>query len=136
MNTCRSMLLFAGVALGTVGCGNSSAPAGAAPHVGVVGEVRVDGKPMKEGSMQFQLTGGADAAPVVAEIRDGHYEFQKANGPPAGKHKVVIAGAKSGTGSAGKEWKLDVELPAGEAIPYDFDLKSNGRATYALKIKK
>lgn len=86
LKTCPTVA-FAAICLVVVapGCG-----AKGPPRVPALGEVAVDGTPLKAGTIRFVPTGETKGPLAVATIRDGHYEFPAAEGPVVGTHRVEI----------------------------------------------
>ena len=80
------LLLLWGVSLG--GCAE---PARGAQRLPVKGTVLQQGQPMPAGSISFLPIEGTSGPAANTSITQGKYQFTQANGPVAGRHRVVIA---------------------------------------------
>jgi hypothetical protein len=81
------------------GCGDKSSSVDLLPRLAVSGSVSLDGKPMPEGRIVFEPTADikGPTAIAVADIKDGKYVIDRAQGPVPGKHKVAITSRPSHT---------------------------------------
>ncbi len=86
----RHHRLILGLALAAVvGCGDASEP----PRLAVSGKVTLDGKPLPAGQLTFVPLDGRTAS--VAEVRDGAFRADGADGPAAGRYQVAIYAVES-----------------------------------------
>ena len=60
----------------------------------VQGEVKVDGQPLEEGSINFFPAGDAQGPSAGGVIAQGRYDIPKESGPVVGKNRVEIRGVK------------------------------------------
>jgi len=60
----------------------------------VRGEVRVDGEPLEEGSINFFPAGDAEGPSAGSVIAKGQYDIPQDKGPLVGKNRVEIRGVK------------------------------------------
>jgi hypothetical protein len=60
----------------------------------VRGEVKVDGSPLEEGSINFFPAGDAQGPSAGGVIAEGKYDIPQAMGPVIGKNRVEIRGVK------------------------------------------
>jgi hypothetical protein len=81
------------------GCGDKSTSVDLLPRLAVSGSVNLDSKPMPEGRIVFEPTADikGPTAIAVADIKDGKYMIDRAQGPVPGKHKVSITSRPSNT---------------------------------------
>jgi len=76
------------VAIISGGCGE---PGGdGLPREPISGTVNLDGKPLANGTIQFQPASQAEGIAAGGMIVDGRFEVRKAEGPVPGKYKVQI----------------------------------------------
>lgn len=107
----------------------------------VSGSVKLDGQPLKSGSISFLPDGPGSPQGGGAPIIDGKYTIAKAQGLPPGKYKVTISsaggppppGEAPGGGAMPKETvpdkynaksALTAEVKAGQSAAIDFALES------------
>ena len=60
----------------------------------VRGEVRVDGQPLEDGSINFFPAGDAEGPSAGGVIKQGLYDIAQESGPVVGKNRVEIRGVK------------------------------------------
>jgi hypothetical protein len=86
---------FAALALATMlllpGCNSSEGPT----RVAVVGHVKLDGKPLQRGSIEFIPVQDTEGPKAAAEIVDGDYRLRKADGPVVGTVRIEINSIQS-----------------------------------------
>jgi hypothetical protein len=91
----------------------------------VRGEVRVDGEPLEEGSINFFPAGDAEGPSAGGVIAKGRYDIPRDAGPVVGKNRVEIRGVKK-TGRMVPNYMapgtMQPELM--EALPPDVNTKS------------
>lgn len=68
------------------GCGRPAGPR----RVAVRGAILFDNQPLKAGRIKFTPIETSKGPTAVATVTDGFYDFNSANGPVVGKHKVQI----------------------------------------------
>ena len=134
------LILFPLVLLLLSGCGRGPADRGA-----IGGAVKLDGKPLEQGSILFTPIEGTHGSVAGGKIENGRYEFSAKLGPAIGRNRVEIrAMRKTGKmvpkafGRPGEmvpeqveaipprfnsESKLTVEIKPGDNTA-DFDLSS------------
>jgi hypothetical protein len=114
------------------------------PRVPVAGSVTLDGAPVPAGMIQFEPAAETKGPTAAGEISGGHYAIEKAQGPIAGKYKVLISGRpparlKPGEPPGGTpkltpepvpakyntESTLKTEVPAEGSTTLDFALKKS-----------
>jgi hypothetical protein len=113
------------------GCGG---PADELPRQAVGGSVTFNGKPLKEGSIQFQPASTREATAAGGPIVDGKYSIAKSEGLVPGKYQVIISGIKA------EAVATKAELPgeskpapvAKDPIPAEY----NARSKLTAEIKK
>ena len=78
--------------LALAGCGDGTLPKDTFPREAVSGTVNLDGRPLGEGTVQFNPLDLNQGAPVVvAGIKDGKFSTDRATGPVPGKYKISIS---------------------------------------------
>jgi len=82
----RSVLVLSIVSVPLiVGCGKTVSDRGS-----VSGEVKLDGKPLEQGSILFTPVAGTKGTVAGGEIKNGRYQLRGEKGPSMGKNSVAI----------------------------------------------
>lgn len=130
-------------ALAVVGCSESSSPVDTLPRVAVSGTVTLGGAPLPEGTIELDPADGTKGPPAAAEITDGKFSIDKAQGPVPGKYKVSISShppAKLAEGEApgGSPKPTTETVPAkyNTATTLETDVPAGGTATLAFPLDK
>lgn len=91
----------------------------------VQGEVRVDGEPLDEGSINFFPAGDAEGPSAGGPIAQGKYNIAKVDGPVVGKNRVEIRGVKK-TGRMVPNYMVPgtMQPELYEVLPPDVNTKS------------
>jgi hypothetical protein len=113
------------------GCGGNTTPVDTLPRQPVSGSVTLDGKPLSEGKIQFDPAeqGRVATAFAVADIKDGKFTIEKAQGPVPGKYKVSISSRTSPHIGAG-----DMPGTAPKQEPEKIPTKYNTQTTLTKEI--
>lgn len=82
-------ILCVGVLLAEPGCSKDGANNGA-----IQGEVKLDGKPLEQGTIRFLPAQGVKGAIAATEIVKGKYQFTGKAGPAVGMNRVEINGVR------------------------------------------
>lgn len=77
--------------LAAAGCSDTYPPVDTLPRVAVSGTVTFGGAPLPEGKIELDPASGTQGPPAAAEITDGKFSIDKAQGPVPGKYKVKIS---------------------------------------------
>jgi len=72
-----------------------------APRVPMSGKVTLKGVPLSAGSVSLLPEKGTDAPTANTMINRGEYRFNKANGPLAGRYRLLVMYSEE-TGKGGK----------------------------------
>ena len=115
----RVMILTAVFA--ATGC---AAPADSLPRETISGTVKLDGKPLISGLIQFQPTSPGEATAGGAGITDGKYAITRAEGLVPGKYQVIITSVAASTATPGA-MPGDSPPPTKELIPTKYNTKTN-----------
>jgi hypothetical protein len=115
------LILFPVVLLLASGCGRSGADRGA-----VKGMVKLDGKPVEQGSILFTPIEGAQGTVAGGEIKNGRYELSSKSGPAVGRNRVEIRAMRKTGKMVPKAFAPPGEMVPEqvEAIPPRFNLNS------------
>ena len=113
------------------GCGG---PADGLPRHAVGGSVKFNGKPLKEGSIQFQPTSPRETTAAGGPIVDGKYSIPKFEGLVPGKYLVMISGIKAEAAPTKPEIPGESKPApvAKDPIPAEY----NARSTLTAEIKQ
>ncbi len=92
----------------------------------VSGQVKLDGKPLPSGSIQF-LPGEAGGASVTGGtvIENGAYAIDGEMGLTPGKYKVSISSAQAGGAGPSSEAPGPATAPAKELVPAKYNVQSD-----------
>jgi hypothetical protein len=118
----RPLLIFlAAMLLLASGCGRGGADRGA-----VSGTVKLDGKPVEQGSILFTPIEGARGTVAGGEIKNGRYELSSKTGPVVGRNRVDIRAMRKTGKMVPKAFAPPGEMVPEqvEAIPPRFNLNS------------
>ncbi len=88
------------------GCGASHESS----RVAASGEVDVAGRPAPDATISFAPLGPAGGPAAVTSVRDGKYRFTSKQGPPPGRHRVLVIVA-----DGGKQQRFDAAPDAAAA---------------------
>src|SRR3954470_7491453 len=99
------------------------------PREAVSGTVKLNGAPLKAGTIEFRPAGPGAANAGVAPIADGNYAIARAEGLVPGKYQGMITGAlaEAAPASAKTEMPGDTpppKKPVKEPIPAKYNAKS------------
>ncbi len=123
----------------TSGCGRPTGP----QRVAVRGAILFDGQPLPAGRIRFVPADGTKGPSAAGSVEKGFYEFNSANGPVVGKHRVEIEAIPNAAfelddeaayAKAQKE-KNAVPLPS-QPIPPQYNERSTLTATVDPKGEK
>jgi hypothetical protein len=110
------------------GCGNKHANRG-----DVMGEVKLDGKPIEQGSILFTPIDGAQGVAVGGPIHNGRYRLSGEKGPSLGWNRVEIRAPRKtgqkvprGLGATGEMVEEEVEAVA---------TRFNAQSTLKVEVK-
>jgi hypothetical protein len=115
----------------TAGCDDKTTPVDTLPRQPVSGTVSLDGKPLPDGKIQFDPADGSKGptAVAVADIKDGKFSIEKAQGPVPGQYKVSITSRPSAHIDAG-----DMPGTAPKREPEKIPAKYNTSTTLAKDV--
>lgn len=118
--------LLCGISLFVIGCGGGDKPK--FPSATIQGKVSIDGKPVKEGTLQFIPQTNVSGQPSQAKIVDGKFE---AKNVPVGKVRVMFNITRP-TGKMITEYSTpypEVEnlVPKKSRDGVDFDVTGNSK---------
>ncbi len=118
----RHFAFMACLAVAVVGCGDRGPT-----RVAVTGSVKLDGKPVEQGSISFVPPEGSDIPAASAEIKAGEYSLPVTSGPAVGQYRIEIRWSRP----TGKKVKMGSPAPPGtmvdevrEAVPAKYNTKS------------
>jgi hypothetical protein len=113
------------------GCGG---PADGLPRQAVKGSVTFNGKPLKEGSIQFQPTSPREVTAAGGLIFDGKYAIAKSEGLVPGNYQVIISGIKAEAVATKAE--LPGESKPAPVVKDPIPAEYNARSKLTAEIKK
>jgi hypothetical protein len=118
-------VLLAPLLLFACGCGRSGANRGA-----VSGTVKLDGKPVEQGSILFTPIEGARGSVAGGEIENGRYQLSAKKGPAIGWNRVEIQAMRKTGKMVRKAFGRPGEMVPEQvsAIPPRFNTKSKLKA--------
>lgn len=141
--------IFCGVLwVGLSGCGRKPGP----EHFAIRGEVTLESDLLESGRITFIPIEDAKGPSAVATIKDGVYQFDRTNGPVAGKHRVEIESIanpgfelddEAAYAKAVREGKGKLPLPS-EVIAPEFNrnstlqaiIRHDGKVHYDFDLKR
>lgn len=111
-----------------VGCAKEPANRGS-----IQGEVKLDGKPLEQGSILFTPTDGAKGTVTGGEIKNGRYQRAAKDGPAIGKNLVQIRAVRKTGKMVQKPMAKQGEMVEeyGEAVAPQF----NTGSTLKIEVK-
>lgn len=112
----------------TAGCGKGVAGRGA-----IQGDVKLDGKPLEQGSILFTPTEGTKGVVTGGEIKNGHFQLAGKDGPAAGWNRVEIRAVRK----TGKMVQKPL-APQGEMVEEYAEAvapKFNSSSTLKIEVK-
>lgn len=123
--------LLCGISLFVIGCGGKEEPK--FPSATIQGTVSIDGKPVKEGTLQFLPQTNVKGQPSQAKIVDGKFEAKHV---PIGKVRVMFNITRA-TGKMITEYSTpypEVEnlVPKNSRDGVDLDVKGNDNVSFDL----
>jgi hypothetical protein len=124
-----SLTLFPAALLLLTGCGE-----GNVNHSDISGAVKLDGKPLEEGSILFTPTNGASGSAAGGTIANGRYQLSGETGPTIGWNRVEIramrkTGKKIPKPFAPQGQMIDEQI---EAIPPRY----NSQSSLKVEVKR
>ena len=130
--------------LALIGCtSETSTPTDSYVRVPVSGTVTLEGTPVPKGSIQLTPAEGTKGPVTSAEIIEGKFSIEQANGPTAGKYKVSISGRPTATiksdempGGTPKLVPEPVPTKYNTASTLETDVPAGGSSTLEFALKK
>jgi hypothetical protein len=122
-------ILFPAMFLLASGCGGGGGDRGA-----VSGMVKLDGKPIEQGSILFTPVQGVHGSVTGGEIENGRYELTGKNGPALGRNRVEIRAMRKTGKMVQKPF-----APAGTLVPEKVEAVSprfNTNTTLTVEIQE
>lgn len=121
-------VLCLGILLVVIGCGKGDANRGA-----IGGEVKLDGKPLENGSILFRPLEGTKGSDAGGPITKGRYQLSGKAGPAIGWNRVEIRGMRKTGKKVQKPYAPEGEMvdEMVEAIPPRF----NSASTLKVEVK-
>jgi len=116
----RALALLIGLAV-PLGCSSGDG----LNRASVRGEVKVDGNPLEEGSINFFPAGDAEGPSAGGVISKGEYEIPQDLGPVVGKYRVEIHGVQKTGRTVPNYMAPGTTMPeVMEVLPADVNVKS------------
>jgi hypothetical protein len=110
------------------GCGKNDGN-----HNAIQGDVKLDGKPLEQGSILFTPTEGTKGVVTGGEINNGHYQLAGKNGAAAGWNRIEIRAVRKTGKMVQKPLAPQGEMVEeyGEAVAPKF----NSSSTLKVEVK-